>query len=817
MSNSIYVPGCGNSSAKLLICGEAPGAREEETGLPFSGPAGYILSECLEANGIDRNDVYITNVVKIRPPNNKIKDLHLIGHKIEEFIPQLIDEINTLNPNCILALGNTALNALTGESGIEKFRGSILRCKLTGHKVVASIHPAALLHDEGDGMKSWKDVALIKHDIARAKAQSAFPEINWPKRTLQICRSSSSFLRFLDTYNSCREAACDIETSKTIPVAIGFAFNNWHAISIPLLDKNIPEHDLTYIWKLLAEFLHDNKVKFIAQNGKFDTKRCRNVGLKWHDLYFDTMLAWHTLFSEMPKKLAVISSILTEEPYYKDEGSEYNPKKDSFDRILLYNAKDCAVEFEVYEKEMAMLEEEPELYSFFFDKIMPLHQLYSDMEDIGFRVDYEVRKFLKSKYKRMQEEKYEKLVNNIIDKDETLRETFRNFNPNSPKQVANLVYGYLRCPARKDTGEDTLKSLVNNSIKDQRRKDILEGILEQRKIRKSISTYIEAAPSDDKRIRTECMICGTETGRTSTQVRKPPIVITKEGMALQTMTKHGDVNLDVGGDDLRAMFISDDNWSFIEPDLSQAEDRVVCVLSKDWLALKEYDRKEFKRNKHGLKDDRHTLTAINVSSLAFDDVTDYDRQIAKKTRHAANYAMGKHQFMLNNAKYGLFISEWKCGELLKAFHASNPQIKEVFHVEIQKALAENNCILYSPQYRKRQFFNKWGDELFKEAYSYIPQATVSDQVKFAMFRIKSILKDDIMFQLESHDSFCAMIRDNIIKDAAMIIKKELEQPISFKKCTLSRDYELIIPCEMKTGKRWIESNEYKDGMVKYVI
>lgn len=816
---NIYVPGYGNPTAKLAIVGEAPGKHEEEQLRPFVGPSGNILDECLESAGVSRDDIYITNVVKVRPPNNKIKDLNLIGHSIEEFIPQLVLELNELNPNCILAVGNTALEVLTGNKGIEKYRGSILHSKLTNHKIVASLHPASLLHEAGEGMKSWKDLALIRHDIKRAVEQSAFPEIRSPARTLEIARNSLDVYRFFNRYNTPGiPAFVDVETSKTIPVCIGIAFNSWHAISIPTLDSNIPMHDLEYTWKMLAEFLGDNKFLLGAQNGKFDEKRCRQIGLKWYDLYFDTMLAWHTLFAEFPKKLAVISSILTEEPYYKDEGSEYIPGKHNFDRLLSYNAKDAVIEFECYEKEMKMLNEEPELKQFFFDKVMPLHRLYSNMEDIGILVDKMIRAQLHKKYSEMRDAKYETLIKNIIDGDESLRDAIGKFNPNSPKQVANLLYGHLRCPARKDTGEDTLKSLANNSIKDQRRKDIIQGILEQRKIRKTIGTYLEANTSQDNRIRTEMMIVGTESGRTSTQVRKAPIVVTQEGLALQTMTKHEDVTLDAGGADLRSMFIADEGYSFTEPDLSQAEDRVVCLLSKDYDALKLYEKTKFKRNKYGLKDDRHTLTAMMVCNLPFEEVTDYDRQIGKRVRHAGNYDMGKHQGMLTLAKFGIFISEWKMGRYLEAFHEANSKIKSVFHAEIQKTLSTQQCILYSPHGRKRQFFNKWGDELFKEAYSYIPQATVSDQLKFALLRIKAILKSIFFPVLESHDSFLALIKDEFIKESVPIIKRELEVPINFSRCTLSRNYDLVIPCEIKVGKRWIDkSEEFPDGMDKYVL
>jgi DNA polymerase len=811
-----YVPGYGCSTAKLAIVGEAPSEFDEEVGRPFVGSAGNILDEILESARIDRSQVYITNVCKVRPPNNKIKDLHLIGHKLEEFIPQLQLELNELKPNVVLTFGNTALQTLTGNKGIEKYRGSILHSHMGTFKVIPSIHPAALFHsDGGEAMKSWKELVYIKHDVARAARESTFSEFRLPSRTLQIARSSGDLYRFLNEYNGKKFVSIDVETSKTTPVCIGLAFNNWHALSVPTLNKDIPIHDKVYTWKLLAEFLTDNKTKFIAQNGKFDEKRCRQIGLKWHDLYFDTMFAWHTLYAELPKKLAFITSIITDEPYYKDEYEEFGHGQ--IDKLFTYNARDAAVEFEVYEKLLAELNKDG-MADFFFNRMMPLHRLYSDIEDVGILIDKDIRKHLNTKYNDKLKGKYETLINNIIDGDETMRDTFKKINCDSPKQIASLLYGYLGCPPRKDVKEDTLKALANNAIKDKRRKDIIQGIMECRKVRKSISTYINAGLSEGDRIRTECNTCGTESGRTTTNKRKPPTVVIPDGIALQTMTKHEDVTMDADGADLRSMFIADPGWILVEPDLSQAEDRVVCVLSKDWDALKDYEKTIFIKNKHGCKDDRHTKTAMGICSLRFEDVTDYDRQIGKKTRHAGNYDMGKHQGMLNCAKYGIFISEWKMGKYLEEFHSNNTKIKQVFHAEIQEMLASNDCTLYSPQGRKRQFFNKWGDELFKEAYSYVPQATISDQVKFAMLEIKKEMGKDILFQLESHDSFLALIRENEIAAAGKIIKKYFEKPINFSGCTLSRNYNLVIPCEIKIGHRWIEkSPEFSDGMEKYDI
>lgn len=839
---STYVPGCGCSSAKLFICGEAPGKHEVEQLRPFAGPTGTLLDQALDYAGIGRNECYLTNVVKVRPPNNKLDDLKTIGHSIEEFLPQLWDEITSINPNCILAVGGTALTALTNFKGIEKYRGSILQCK-TGHKVVSTLHPASLMPHEGamSAMHQWKEFAWIKADVKRAAEQSLFKEYRPPQRNLHIAQSSVDVLRFLDKYSDCKKVALDVETFKTYAQCVGLAFNDWDAISIPLFpSEEVPASDMVFIWKLLAEFLQDTNIQIMAQNAKFDEKRCRQIGLDWHDCWFDMAMGWHVLYPEFPKKLQFISSVITEEPYYKDEGTEFNKgksKEQNLKQWFLYNAKDAVVEFECCQKIQDELLSAG-LWEFFWDRIAPLHRLYSDIEDVGILIDEQVRKNLGVKYNKLKNERQAKLIADIANGNAEVAEIYKNFNvmSNGPKnQVAKLLFGFLKFPVRKDTGDDTLKALINNVAKDQRRKDILTGVLEVRKLRKTIGTYIEAEPSlqdstrfgnitrllgPSPRIHTQCNINGTETGRTSTGILKPPVSTEKEGIALQTMTKHEDINLDAGGADLRAEFVADEGFVFLEPDLAQAEDRVVCVLAKDWDALRDYERTTFKFNKAGLKDDRHTTTAMYVCGLGFDAITDWERQIGKKTRHSGNYAVGKHQHMLTLGKSGIFVSEYKAGQQLERFHYENSKIAGVFWADIQQALQDNDCVLYTPFGRRRIFFNRWGPELFKEAYAYIPQSTVSDQVKFAMVRISQRLgaayKTMFMFLEESHDSFLALCHASLVKQAVTLIKEEMTRPIDFRKCTLSRDYDLVIPCDIQIGRRWIAKSEaWPDGMTKY--
>lgn len=814
---SIYVPGVGSSSAKLVVCGEAPGGEEERLGYPFAGPVGKVVDKMLQNGGLQREECYFTNVVKVRPPGNDIKKLHFIGESIEKYIPQLWDEIQSINPNAILALGNTALEALTGCRGIEKYRGSILQSKQGFPKVIPSIHPASLMHKEAAGkMRSWKDVTFIQWDVNRAIKQSEFKDFNLPRRNLLIAKSSLDVFRFFDRYQGEQYVAVDIETFRTVPLCISFAFNRNEAMSIPLfniLNKDNPNgigrDDMRHIWKAVAEILYDPNIFKVGQNFKFDegllhaaVNGTLRIGLDVRGFFFDTMLAFRTIYPELPGKLQFISSVLTEEPYYKDEGKEFNPKKDKLARLLLYNAKDAVVTYECFEVELEELEANG-LTDFFFTRVMPLHPFYSRLEGRGILRDKDAAKKLKSKYT----EQRARLESELLVLTEGIEV---NVNSNGLKgQVAKLLFSHWKIPMRASTDEKTLDALIRNVVKDPIKRRGIELILEIRKVRKTIGTYIDAKPHPDGRIRTGVRIM-LESGRTSTSVLKPPVTTEGLGIAFQTITKHGEI-----GSDIRSMFVPDPGYIFIEPDLSQAEARVVAILAKDERLLKLF--------KYGV--DIHRVTAgwiwdrvpNELLQLFFDStesnsesfarqinatlkpvITEEERQIGKKFRHAGHYDMQKR-----TAGENAGVSEWRAGQILERFHSTNPNIKGVFHKEIIKALQDNNRWLITPQGRKRQFLNRWGEELFREAYAEIPQATVTDHLKGAAIIIERRAPWLMIFQ-ESHDSFLGQIPIGKEDCSYRIIQEELEVPIDFSRCSLPRG-ELIIPCEIKIGKKnWEE-------------
>ena len=136
------VPGKGNPKAEILFIGEAPGRNEDLKGEPFVGSAGKILSEALESSGLSRDDVYITNVVKCRPQNNRIP----LQEEKDACNQYLEKELEIIKPKIICIMGNTAYGSLLSGNSITKNRGKMI--EKDGRRYFLTIHPAAVIYNQ---------------------------------------------------------------------------------------------------------------------------------------------------------------------------------------------------------------------------------------------------------------------------------------------------------------------------------------------------------------------------------------------------------------------------------------------------------------------------------------------------------------------------------------------------------------------------------------------------------------------------------------------------------------------------------------------
>jgi uracil-DNA glycosylase len=151
--------GEGNSDADIMFIGEAPGAVEDKTGRPFVGPAGRLLTDIIEKGmGLMRQDVYIANIAKCRPPGNRDP----LPEEIRECIGFLEEQIKVIEPKVIIALGKIAAQTLLNtETPISELRGNFYDYQ--GIKVMPTYHPSYLLHNPAKKRDVWEDIKKVMH------------------------------------------------------------------------------------------------------------------------------------------------------------------------------------------------------------------------------------------------------------------------------------------------------------------------------------------------------------------------------------------------------------------------------------------------------------------------------------------------------------------------------------------------------------------------------------------------------------------------------------------------------------------------------
>ena len=151
----------GNPRSKIMLIGEAPGANEDQEGLPFVGRAGALLDKMLSAINLDRKKVYISNIINYRPPENR----RPTDEEIRRYLPFITKHIEIINPKILVLLGSTAMSALIGnEVVISKMRGKWIEKKFGSCKtsVIITFHPAFLMRQPAQKKMAWIDLKMIR-------------------------------------------------------------------------------------------------------------------------------------------------------------------------------------------------------------------------------------------------------------------------------------------------------------------------------------------------------------------------------------------------------------------------------------------------------------------------------------------------------------------------------------------------------------------------------------------------------------------------------------------------------------------------------
>ena len=163
--------GVGNPAADLMFVGEAPGADEDVQGIPFVGRAGQLLTKIIEAIELTREDVYIANVIKCRPPGNRNPE----QDEVETCEPFLFQQIDLIKPKVIVALGTFAARALLRTlDPISRLRGRVYEYR--GAKLIPTFHPAYLLRNPSSKREVWEDMKLVRK-LLKSEVKSQKSEV----------------------------------------------------------------------------------------------------------------------------------------------------------------------------------------------------------------------------------------------------------------------------------------------------------------------------------------------------------------------------------------------------------------------------------------------------------------------------------------------------------------------------------------------------------------------------------------------------------------------------------------------------------------
>jgi DNA polymerase len=165
-SRNQAVPGDGKLTAKVMIIGEAPGKEEDLSGHPFVGASGKFLNSVLEGTGLERDDFFVTNTVKCRPPKNRTPKKLEVDTCTANY---LFEQIELINPKLIMLLGGVAAKKLLGVKSVNEARGRVIEHE--GRRYIVGYHPAVRFYREDLAEKVREDFALLKSEILKLKAQ----------------------------------------------------------------------------------------------------------------------------------------------------------------------------------------------------------------------------------------------------------------------------------------------------------------------------------------------------------------------------------------------------------------------------------------------------------------------------------------------------------------------------------------------------------------------------------------------------------------------------------------------------------------------
>ena len=768
----------GSILSQIAIIAEAPGETEVRQKSPLVGASGAILWRSLRKIGIDRSQCYVTNVVKRRlllADDTKVK---VQAQEKELWFTVLKNELAQLpNLRYVLCLGNFALEALTGKTGVSSWRGSVLPITIDAYvdseRLVKNVE-AVIANNPAMCIREPKTEVYFDFDIFKLKRVIA-GEHSPTVHTVHINPTYNDAVAWLRHMRyDVDYVSVDIELLGTETACIGTSGNDHEAMCIAFRngDGNVySASEEAEIRREAQGLLLDERVRLIMQNGAFD---CGWLGFKDRirvkPLFIDTMLAHHTLYPALPHNLGFLTTQYTDNPYYKDEKDTWKSVGD-VDDFWRYNGKDCCNTYAVAMQEIKELREQ-KLDEFFFSHIMRVQPYLIGMTLRGLNVDQPLKQ-------KITEELEIDLQSKLKEFYEAVHNATQDLDyyplPTSPKQLSGLFFNRLKLIGR---GVSTDKTNRDAMRKHPRTGPLAKVVLDKLDAfateQKFFSTYAKSRIDEDGRIRCTWKQTGVESapGRLSSAQ-----TTWETGMNMQNQT-----------DRSYPMFIAEEGKVFWYFDLSQAEARVV-----GWLAGIESWIEQFERARIDGQYDCHRALAAEMFGIPYEQVPTKDRDsdghvtiryIAKRCRHGLNYRMGPDRLAQVTG-----LSSIDALHAYELYHRLTPELKRWWAKTIEEYKGTKR--LYSPLGRRMLLMERIDERAMDSVVAFRPQSTVGDHVQSVIY---SAMSDpewprDAWVDLNVHDALIGQASPETAHTALRVAARYAEKPL------MINGRPLIIPVE----------------------
>lgn len=768
----------GPLGARIAIVGEGPGEQEVRHGRPFIGGAGTLLWNSLRPYNLHRANVYTTNVVKrqisLSARGNERHAVH--RDELNRWIGMVKWELAKLpNLTTIFVMGNYALEALTGKQGITKWRGSVLGGELPNGKqgrLVISINPAYAQRElkmEPMFLMDCHKLDLVNRNVFKEHKVDAI--IN------PTFRDTMSFIR--DLKRDRKPVGLDVEHIRET-YCYGIGNSPTRAMCINFRDANHNRFNTAQeaeILLALQDLCESNKI--VVQNGGHEIYWCwTRDGLKI-PTWFDTLLAHHVLYPQLPHNLAFLVSQYTTHPFYKDDGESWK-EEGNINQFWEYNAKDVALTIACQQKLEKELKD-AKLDDFFYNHVMRAQQHVAEATVHGMAVDLDVKQHL---IKQIGEDvakhlaEFHRLVQEMTGDPDYFP------NPGSPKQMQELYFDVLKLNGKgTSTDRKNRENMLNHSNTSPLCREILAAVNKWSVESKFFGTFAQAKVGDDGRMRCDWKQYGVSKapGRLSSSE-----TIDGQGMNMQNQPQRA-----------RSMYVADPGMELAYFDLKQAEAVVVAYRANipKW-------KDQFERMRTDPKFDTHRALASEMFGIPYEKVPtkDWDdafqptvRYIAKRCRHGLNYRM-ERQTLADVTK----LPYHEASRAFILYHRTTPELTKWWKQE--ETTFKRDRVLYNAFGRRLKVIQRLDEDVMDSIIAFYPQSTIGDKVVQVWYQSESDDKwpRDARICLDVHDNLVAIAAPGkSIKTALAIMKKYAEQPIMIQDAWNGPAIPVRIQAELK--------------------